>query len=509
MLGSESSHSLRGALVGVEPTRHAAVSHQYETVKSSCGYQAAAWALSGIVASTIILSDIVPPLRLTVLVAAILVVVVLITASTSGFSILPRLTILLYALPFSATIGYLFDPHFVWWDTPLAQPLCLDPALNARMIWIGVCGLSGLAFGIQLRTAIGAKPSPRNSQIHTRVLSAAPFLSLLLAAIVLSQISAPSETIWEASYASEQTESSGAKMNFNGSFLVSYLILILLYIDSENEPLGTGRRREKRIWLAAAILYIVIVLQLMRGDRECTGLLAGVIALYLTSGRHNGDWLPRHRETLRRAARVAMPVVVLFCLLVSLGFLRSTLSSGESAIDELSTIPKRALTLNTWTGVLLTNLGMVAEEATTGIEPLHGRTYADYLLSLPPGVLTKAIGYERPMDGTNSPNWWYTPLSGGGVHPCVVPYNNFGIAGVFAVMAAIGIFVTRCELYARGHGLSNRMLYGCVLTVSMLWLWYGDMNFIRGIMGCGMLLLAHRLGSVPTVPTLATLQRSP
>lgn len=503
MLRSESSHAVRGAFAGIEPTRPAAASRSSASASFSHGYQAAIWALGGVVASVVVLSGSVPPLRPTVVVAAALVGLALLTATTSGPSVLPRLTLLLYAMPFSATIGYLFDPHFVWWNTPLAYPLCSDPALNSRMVWIGICGLCGMMSGIQLRLTVGVKPSATATGTPARVLSAAPFFVLLLAAILLSQISAPRETIWEANYASEQSASSSAAINFNGSFLVSYLILILLYVDSENEPAGSTRRREKRLWLAGASLYIVVVLQLMRGDRECTGLIAGVVALYLTSAQHIGRGLMQHRETLRRVAWIAGPMLALVCLLISLGFVRSTLSTGGGTMSELSEIPKRALTLNTWTGVLLTNLGMVAQESTSGMEYQNGQTYVDYFLSLPPGVITQAIGYERPMDGMNSPNWWYSPLSGGGVHPCVVPYNNFGVFGVFSVMALMGAFVTRCELCAHGHGLANRVLYGCIVTVSMLWLWYGDMNFIRGVMGCGILLVLHRLGSVPSLPVLA------
>ncbi|WP_164100395.1 hypothetical protein [Candidatus Laterigemmans baculatus] len=481
----------------IPPPRHAALPGMARSAKISSGYQAASWALGGLVACGILVSDSVPPLRAVVLMAAMLTALALLTASTTAFSILPRLTLFLYALPFSATVGYLFDQDFVWWETPMAVPLCLDPVLNARMVWIGICGLTGLACGIHLRSAIGVQPPRESTQPRPRVLSAVPFFILLVAAVLLSQLSAPSKTIWEASYASEAATSAGANLNFNASFLVSYLILILLYIDSENEPSGSKRRGEKRIWIAAASLYIVVVLQLMRGDRECTGLLAGIVALYLTSGHQSKNWLLRNREKLRRAAYVTVPSIAIICVLISLGFLRSTLSTGESALAELSTIPKRALTLNTWTGVLLTNLGMVAEEARSDIDLKHGSTYVDYLLSLPPGMITQAVGYKRPMDGTNSPNWWYDPLCGGGVHPCVVPYNNFGILGVFAIMALMGFFVTRCELLAQGHGLGNRVLYGCVVTVSMLWLWYGDMNLIRGLMGCGILIVVHRIGSVP------------
>jgi hypothetical protein len=123
---------------------------------------------------------------------------------------------------------------------------------------------------------------------------------------------------------------------------------------------------------------------------------------------------------------------------------------------------------NTWTGILLTNLGLAERYQSGTIRYLYGQTYLDYLLSLPPGFLTYAIGYQRPLEATQGPNWWFMGLSGGGIHPVVVPFMNFGIAGCFIVMGIYGYFIAWCEKPSAGNW--RRYLYG-ILVVHLVLVW--------------------------------------
>ena len=149
------------------------------------------------------------------------------------------------------------------------------------------------------------------------------------------------------------------------------------------------------------------------------------------------------------------------------------------------------MTYNTWTGVSLTNLGL-AEESASGMSFRLGGTYRDYILSLPPGIITRFLGYERPLDGDDAPNRWFE-VAGGGMHPVVVPFANFGIVGAWLILASIGFFVSSCDNYGDSRIFSHRFFYGTVLCSSMLWFWYGDMNIVRAIMSYMISVVAYKV----------------
>lgn len=457
-------------------------------------YQFALWLLLGLCACSIVALHVAIPLRLTIGVCLVTALLGMSSCRIAEAGVLTRAVALFFILPFSACLGYLFDSQFVWWRTPLAMPLCRDEPLISRMIWIGICGFMGLVCGTRFYNLRATRPPL--SQVVNRVLPAHLFIGLLLAAVGLSQLSAPPETILVANYASGQTESTAGELNFNAAFLISYLILIYLYVDAEHEPAGSSMRRSKQRWILAACTYIVVVLQILRGDRECFGLLMGIASLYVTGGSFGGNWWQAKRDAFMRMLRLSLPVFCIVVLFLLLGFLRSMLSESAVTSQSLREMATRVLTLNTWTGVLLTNLGMAEEEANFGIQHLGGKTYVDYALSMPPGVISGALGYKRPLDGRNSPNWWYIPLAGGGTHPVVVPYKNFGVFGVFGVLTCIGVFVARCERYASGYGFGNRLLFGSMATITPLWMWYGDMNFLRTLVACGCLWAVHHFFAV-------------
>ena len=269
-------------------------------------------------------------------------------------------------------------------------------------------------------------------------------------------------------------------LNFNASFLISYIMLVMLSIDWSRENPWHPDKRFKLGLFVAATAYIIIVLQLLRGDRESSGLIAGLTALYLTdSKRRDGSWAARIAP-LKRLGRVAVPASVVVCVFIVLGFVRSTAENVSLSLSEVSGMLNAALVHNTWTGVSLTNLGMAAEYEDGAIEYLYGKTYFQYVMSLPPGVVTQSLGIRRPFDGEDGPNWWYE-VAGGGIHPVVVPFKNFGIVGVFAVLMLYGGVLCFCELRNVSGVGWHRLLYGSVATSSFLWFWYGDMNIVRGV----------------------------
>jgi hypothetical protein len=115
------------------------------------------------------------------------------------------------------------------------------------------------------------------------------------------------------------------------------------------------------------------------------------------------------------------------------------------------------------------------------IDYFYGATYLDYLLSIPPGVVARAFGYTRPLEEFQGPNWWFVGIAGGGIHPVAVPFMNFGIFGVFVVLALFGIFIAWVD--NPDASMWRRLLYAGVIAGSFKWFWYGDMTIIRVIMG--------------------------
>jgi hypothetical protein len=148
---------------------------------------------------------------------------------------------------------------------------------------------------------------------------------------------------------------------------------------------------------------------------------------------------------------------------------------------------------NTWTSILLTNLAQAAQFRNGTANYLYGETYVDYFLSLPPGILTRSLGIQRPLESDRGPNWWFIGISAGGIHIVVVPFRNFGIVGAFLILAAIGWFIGWVEMRNDQRRFWGRFLYGAIGVASFFWFWYGDMYLVRILMSVAILGPASRL----------------
>ncbi|MGB0383219.1 MAG: hypothetical protein ACPGWR_00220 [Ardenticatenaceae bacterium] len=403
----------------------------------------------------------------------------------SRLSVLPRLIIVLYSLPFITTLGYLFDKSYIWWEgVPLALQLQLDNLLIRYMLAMGLVGLIGLLTGITLSgllMRIRNKDLNIEKQVGNKTLNPIMFIGLLGVALFLSSLSAPKTTIFEAAYASLGTHGVAASINFGASFLISYIILILLFIDMEREKKPQLQKR-KLMSIFAAAAFIVFFLQLLRGDRESSGLVVGLIALYLTRPHASPIQFDAQTVEWKRIRKLILPVILLLLMFLVLGSARFTFSRAEGIRNfDLGDAIVGNLQRNTWTGVLLTNLGM-AGQYRYGMEYYYGQTYIDYIRSLPPGILTRALGIERPLDRKGSPNYWFPGISGGGIHIALVPFKNFGILGMFVILTFYGFVLGNLEIANMSGSFWPRLTYGAVTTSSFLWFWYGDMNIIRGVM---------------------------
>jgi hypothetical protein len=458
-------------------------------------------------------ADIIPPIELGVIILVSLTVWGVATIKVTTLSLLPRLMIVLYSLPFSTTIGYLFDRDYVWWQTNQARGYIQDRQLMGQLIFVGIIGLIGLIAGMKVAGSLRlqsrapkvvAVPSPSAEQ---KSLNPGAFYTLLTITLLLSWLSAPTGTIFDAVYASDTVKSIAQLINFNSAYLISYILLVLLFVDAERERKADSRvRRGKFIAILAVSGFIVVFLQILRGDRESAGLIAALVSLYLTGPDFSQTAVRRTSVYWRRIRRLIVPSALIVAVFISLGAVRSRLSGSESLPFNFAETIGSGLEQATWTAVLLTNLGLAAEYKNQSMEYFYGSTYVDYLVSLPPGIVTQNLGIERAVEATSGPTWWYSGLSAGGIHPVVVPFKNFGAVGVFVILGIFGFLIVRWEV-KQDSTFQYRLVYGAVITSSFFWFWYGDMNIIRGwmlavILGAGYrawLFLTSQRGLTPVV----------
>jgi hypothetical protein len=425
--------------------------------------------------------------RASILASLLVTFVALVSIRTSRNSWLSRFFILLLVMPYSATIGHLFVDDYVWWFSDVANALIATPEVERTLLMAGLIGICGLAAGMLLVTRRPIQPRRHCGPTLTGPI----FLLLLVFAVGLSYLSAPPETIFTAEYATAATRSIAEKVNFNGSFMLSYIVVILLYLDTEKRK-ASGRSYKLRMWsVFAGAAYIVVWLQLLRGDRECSGLVVALAGLHLTSPDFSLRPALRRVVQSRRARRLFALLSILAVVFLLTGFLRSMLSPGtRGQLETLGQQLSVAGRMNTWTGVLLTNLG-AANDFAKGMTYFYGKTYLDYALSLPPGVITHSLGWERPIEPNKGPAWWYADITGGGLHILVVPWKNFGPFGILFVMMLIGWLIGLVDRANERATMPVRFMYGALFAGSLLWFWYGDMNLIRAAMAAALVAVLY------------------
>jgi len=484
------------------------------------GWRTLVWLLVGTLTSALFANGQTFPLRLSVLMLAILTVGGLASLRTVELSLLSRVFVVLYSIPFAATVGYLFDYQYVWTHGPQREPLSHHHELISQMLMMAIVGLCGLAGGIEFATRIFrrrhgniASPPPALRTLNLPIVAI-----LLLVALYLSWLHAPTKTIFQAAYGSIGNGANrDIQAGLNSASLASYLILALLFVDLEQEPHGK-RRTVKRIGLLAVTGYIIVVLQFLRGDRECAGLIAAVALLHITSPATGGTGSSSAMKSRWiRIRGIAVPMAGCVLAFMALVELRGVLAGTAQKYPYRKSWIVEVMTRNTWTAVAINNLGLAVEYHKGEIEYLYGRTYRDYILSLPPRALSMKLGYRRPLDGPANPAIWYQKTVGvdgihpvtipfknvgiwgvmafGGMHPVIVPFKNFGIWGVLPVLFICGTLIGFCEIYNEHGTISARFLYASIATCSMLWFWYADMNLIRALSMWASLLAVHWLAS--------------
>ncbi|HXG72779.1 MAG TPA: hypothetical protein VNJ04_19465, partial [Gemmatimonadaceae bacterium] len=424
----------------------------------------------------------------------LLTIVAIRSSRLSRLSLLPRFLILIYAFPFSALLGYLLSPDFVWVYSPHGFDIMQDKLVVRQMIAIGTVGLCGLAAGIHAArfkpVPTGARETPQPSAKTSLGLLA--FLLLVAVAVTLSGIAAPAETILEKMYMIDQSATAASQINFAAASLVSYILVVTLAIDVEREG-SVHARRTKLFALGLGTAYIVIVFQVLRGDRESSGLIVALSSLYLTSPLPSAS--PRFVASAirKRILSLVAPLLLVVIVFVTLGAARYMIVASAGTLSTLTLI-QLGLAENTWTAVLWTNLSAAWEFRHGVLNYKLGETYLHYLLSLPPGIVTSALGISRPLEswqGIAHEN--PAGISAGGLHVVIAPFKNFGMAGALLILFLYGWIAGRLEILNIRPSLMTRLLWASVLCGGFFWFWYGDMVFIRAIMAALAFYWVYRL----------------
>jgi len=409
-----------------------------------------------------------------------------------NFALLSRLILILYCVTLIASLSLLAGGEAVFWRKPLSRLLSADPDVVRAMMLIAAVGLCGLTIGMIAGNSFisRAKPATRATP-ELPPLDMAVFAAILLICIGLIAAAAPAQTILTAQYASEQSPALSASLRFNSAGLIGFIGLALLYIDASRTPDATTNL--KKILFASASVFALVYFQILRGDRDGFTFVLAIAALYIV-----GPQIPhlnpaRKRDILIRISRLFVPLLLLVLAGIILGIIRTELTThGLTALTTERIMP--ALIYNTPTSVVVTILGTAAYHANTGVEYLIGQSYLDLLLSLPPGLVTNAIGIERPFEAGNNPAWWFAGLSSGGIHMVVLPFLNFGIFGLLPMMAVIGFIFGAIEgAMAHGGGVITRLFYAAAFCTSVKFVWYSEMSLVRSMMAAGLIAAAYHV----------------
>src|SRR5688572_30732696 len=172
-----------------------------------------------------------PSVRVTVVLALLLSVIGFFAVPVTAVAFLPRVALLAYVLPFTATIGYVFAADFTWWVTPNSVALMRTPFVIERMVLMGTVGLAGLLLGGRLAGQPGSPAS--RPPAPARNFSCPAFLLLVAAALGLSWLHAPAGTLRSGTYGDIVGSDVAASVNFNSAALLSYALLGLAAIDIE------------------------------------------------------------------------------------------------------------------------------------------------------------------------------------------------------------------------------------------------------------------------------------
>lgn len=393
-----------------------------------------------------------------------------------------------YALPFIHVVPYL------WFDFENESPILLwglvvNPYMvNQRVIeltaMLGSVGGIGFILGTSIsRKKIQAVQLSKAAFYGSmgKTFSIPIFIIWTGTGVLFSWLNAPSSSLFTSVYTDSKSALEGA--NFGSAWMFSYIILAYSFCDAIIEKKADKRKIKKRIILSA-VGFVVIFLQLLRGDRESVSLVFGLILIFFY-------WAAPITLTKKIDipwSKIAFGGFLLVVISMVLGATRSSLidiSNLGQMIDLLAELYKSdtiglSNVLNgTWSAVLLTPLSVAGDYVYHLSSAKYGKDYLDLFLSIPPGFVADFFHYTRPIGETSGPAWEMR-YGLGGTHATVLPFMNFRMIGVLFIPFLWAAFFTLYEKMAmKKISVTNLSLLCSIVMAAPHWLWYGEKNVIN------------------------------
>jgi len=406
-----------------------------------------------------------------------------------GFGLLPRYALACYGLSFAVFFEYLFSGYSDFAQgMPMVDMLAHEGDIVAFVVTCGTLGLAGLIIGFQLTRvllrpalsggAAGAKPIGIGGAVLFCVLMPA----VGSAALYLSQ---SRDTILTMSY----SEISGGLsrpfvggLAFDGMAYVVYVWLAAAWVATEQR--GMSPELSSKIRRGVVLLVVLVtVTNLLRGGRSIAGLIAAMVVLYLTeSSASESPMAERSTAVWRRMRRVLPWAVTAFLVFMVWGEVRAGFVEGGIDWEAASRRLSRFYKSGEWVAGIFACFGLAEEFFSGSLQYLHGQTYLDYLLSLPPSVVGRFFEYERPLEAFQGPSHWYIGYTVGGMNWVIVPFKNFGPIGIVVHTALCGFLIGIVENFSARREAIGRLMMAGVMVGGFHWFWYGDMYFVRVVM---------------------------
>jgi hypothetical protein len=382
-----------------------------------------------------------------------------------------------YALPFIHIPPYIWydfnsDPLFLW--GLFANPYMKQENIIKLTAMLGAVGSIGIGMSVALASRKYTDVD-KNVTLSKKTLGFSIWILWIIIGLLLSWLNAPSDTIFTSNYGGSSAPIEGA--NFASSWMMSYVVLTFAFCDAIFES-NIFLKKQKKFISIITLIYIVIFLQFLRGDRESLPWLLGLIMLYYY-------WAVNY--TQKPGFKFPWKKFIFFISLILLSsiFVAITRSSvaGLNFIDlflliieynNMGVFDLSNFLNGTWSAVLMTPLSVAGNYINNSSTCKFGKDYFDLLLSIPPGFIADLFGFIRPIDGSNGPAWEMT-YGLGGTHAIVLPFMNFRMIGVFLIPSIWTYFLINFEnKLSKNTNVMNLAFLVTIVMASPHWLWYGE-----------------------------------
>lgn len=407
---------------------------------------------------------------------------------SSFINILSYVLFISFALPFIHIPGYIFydfnsNPSSLWGLA--TNPYMLDESVIKLTAMMGSTGLLGIVLGFVIagRKVIHQQNLIlKSSDSNFARLTLLDTITLLLIGLFFSVLSAPSDSILTAAYTHSKTLLQGK--GFDSAWMFGYIAITFAYCDAWLDHSRKTASLKRKLCIGF-ILYIFIVLQLMRGDRES---IPWVFALFICPYFCSRIFVDQAHVVIKWRM-----FVIGSLLLLSLNFVVGLLRSNIYGLGPAEAINSLMVLLSsdrynfsnlfsgTWSAVLLTPLSVAGDYIHERQSLKWGLDYWNLLLSTPPGFVANWFDYVRPWSGDVGPAWDMR-YGIGGTHALVLPFRNFSMPGVFLISAIVSYLVCRFEVLTQERfSLYRLTLVLILIMVIPHWLWYGEKYILNAL----------------------------